>query len=421
MHRAARVRQVIVVVSALVAVAVGLRTVGAVRLRAAGRAFVREYGVPEAPGSSCQRSGGAAGWLRAGALGLLLEREEKTLADALLTPGGARWTQAQRDAARRLVREHAPALELLHRAVGKPHRGFGVRGPSADVRFGLPLFPLMDASRVLAVEARLAFLDGEEERGRLALATMAVLATALERECFATAQGVGLIAERWLLGVAAERVAAGPFAATDLSQSIRGAVPAEDLRQAWRRRLKESVEADTWTDLEMRGTLRSRVLAPLLSPFWRARQHTTAVRLAATLDVPVDDAAHLEADSWAWWSPAAAQEGALLRLSQKYRAALAARQLAAVALDLLDLAADTGSYPERLETPGGAAGSDPFTGQPLAYGAVPGGGVRIEIPGGADRWRELFAEGGAPPPFAWRLPPPRPGRAPVAAAPPHSS
>jgi hypothetical protein len=250
---------------------------------------------------------------------------------------------------------------------------------------------------------------------------MGTIATALEREDLASAQGVGLIAERWLLAVAAERVAAGPFADADLARSIRGAVPAVDLHQAWRRRLKASIEADTWADLEERATLRSRLLSPLLSPLWRAHQRAAAVRLAGLLDLPVADADRTEAGGWTWWSPAAAQEGALAGFSQKYRAALAARQLAAVALELIDLAGATGNYPGGLSALGGATGNDPFTGRPLAYARMADSVARVEVPGGADRWRELFAEGGAPPPFAWRLPAPPQSRAPVAVVSPHSS
>jgi len=147
----------------------------------------------------------AAAWLQAGAAAIVwTEAEKGTIGEATLSPYD-RWPAGLFSQARAALHRHRGALETLHRAAPIERSNYGIRyGQGVDAEMPADLLGLLDASRLLMVEARIALADGDERRTLAALETMARLAISLQDEPTTITTLVGIACERMMLTVAAE-------------------------------------------------------------------------------------------------------------------------------------------------------------------------------------------------------------------------
>ncbi len=128
----------------------------------------------------------AAEWLLDGVEALDFSHDEKTRIDQAWLLARREWPPELEASARALIGRHRPGLETLHKAAEIERSSYGIRyrdGNGARI----PRASIMasaSAARLLNAEARLAFADGDVDRGLAAARALARIARALDQEHF---------------------------------------------------------------------------------------------------------------------------------------------------------------------------------------------------------------------------------------------
>jgi len=386
------------VISAAAVLLIGLATVSALRFAGAnGRSQptghdltdlqASDFEMPEIPDDL-----NAAAWLQAGAAAIVRTNEEKeAVAPATFLPY-EEWTDELRGEVRDALDRHRGALETMHMAANLERSSYRIRY-SDGVRARIPdLLTLLDADRLLMLEARVALADGERQRTLDALATMTRLATSLDEESTLITALVGIACERMQLTAAAEVVASDqPWVADGevldrLEATISTADGAELIGRvfdAWSAVMELHVnglatgsEAEygdierTLADVDrtMVAATRSVLLGRLETPYGRDPESLDAADPTTLFDPRRGDV-FTDMEGFA---KAIGRLQSVEAQRQLVRAAIAMRR------DLLD----SGTYsPTRPAGVVELAAPDPFTGRRILYQPQPDGSLVLALDG----------------------------------------
>jgi hypothetical protein len=346
----------------------------------------------------------AAVFLRAGAEALILLGDDKPLVGDMSTTRPESWTESQCADLRRIVAANAPALELLHRAVGLEKSNLGLADSAAKMEKPAPvplLFKALWVQRLLYDDAFLALKEHNVRRGLANAEVMSAMAAALEREPLLVAELVGIGCEKMLLGVVA-----GATASPDLDRAgispLERTVVGVDLRDAWKRSLAQVA-------LTRLGSAASpgcggvrKILCSILPRRYDALAVEYCLRLVNAIDMPYGTELGDVAIAVPFNTPD------LVRAAARNQVVLSQRRLARIALALRRQALETGTYPTALNAFPEVSEKDPFTGGRIVYTRRLDGSAQVNVPEGVKLWDEANPEVHNPGPFTWELPPPGP-------------
>ncbi len=348
----------------------------------------------------------AARWLEAGAAAIVWSEADSDAVGAASTTPFTGWGPELEGEVRAALHRHAGALATLHQAVGAPAAGFGLRYSEGMDLEPPELLPLLRAARLLVVEARMAFADGDEGQGVLALATLHRTATALEQERTLITALVGIAVDRMLQVVAAEAVSADrPWAS---QEPFLAQVETITAGFGTRRMLERVTEA--WSTLfcfylgsDARSfTLASGESVDFASGCGCADIEGAAFRVMDLVDRPYGTATTAFDDLA---TDTACGEGTLGDLEgfskavARAQAVDAQRQLVEALVALRRLGRESGAYPSERPDIEPLTRPDPFTGRPLIYVFNADGTVTLDLDGAGEllepitvsRMREIVA------------------------------
>jgi hypothetical protein len=328
----------------------------------------------------------AAAWLQAGAAAIVwTEAEKATIGEATLAPYD-RWPTGLWSQVRAVLQRHNGALETLHRAALLERSNYGIRY-SQGVAAEMPadLLGLLDASRLLMVEARIAMVDGDERRTLTALQTMARLATSLQDEPTTITTLVGIACGRMMLTVAAEVTQSEQprLASDDVLDELEQTLPTTEAREIVARLF------DAWTavlevELNRRATAAEVESTPDID---RARLHQLQSELVELVGVPYGtdparfanpvEGVVLESD------PQVVLEDVqgFVKVIERLQALQAQRQLVHAGITVRRIALDDGVYPVERPAIAELVDHDPFTGRRLVYEPRVDGSLELALDG----------------------------------------
>jgi hypothetical protein len=423
------VRVVGVLLVASLAALLVLRIYGSRRLAAAQRAFAAAVGPTK--GDPCSLPGipaaeNAAVFLQAGIDAMIFLGHDVPLVDQLSATPPASWTETQRADLRRIVARNAPAMELLHRAVGLEKSNFGIAGTAYTMAKPGPLPVLLKAIRVqrlLYDDAVLALEQGDPNRALSSVEVMSAMAAALEREPLLVAELVGIACEKMFLQVTADAVA--------LPEMDRGALAGVerqlgevDLGRAWKRTLACEVRLPSHSNvaegIAAPATMVQKLRHVLLADYFDAPYLERMASLAGAIEFPYGAGlAGLGGAAPGRSSTVLARvTGNLVNAMGRFQTVASERRLARLALALRTYGLETGTYPTSLVSFPDASPKDPFTGGQIGYTLRSDGSAQLTVPDGVKLWDRLNPEVHNPGPFTWELPaPPRAAKGASRAAP----
>jgi hypothetical protein len=333
----------------------------------------------------------AASWLQAGAGSIERSVEEKgAVAPATFLPY-AEWSPTLERTVREALERHRGGLETMHMGVGLERSSYGIRY-SEGIRAKIPdLLVLLDANRLLMLDAQVALADDEEQRTLNALATMSRLASSLAEESTLITTLVAIACERMQLTVAAEILGSDtPWVADarfldELEATISDADGAELIGRdfdAWSAVMELHLNGLAPGDDEVYGDIevtladadkdlfadtRADLLARLAVPFGRNPNALTRTNSDTLYDSERGDVfADMEGFS-----------KAIGRLQSVH----SQRQLVRAAVAMRRHVHSHGAYPAERPAVPELTEPDPFTGRPLIYEPQPDGSLKLEIDG----------------------------------------
>lgn len=422
------------------------------RLEAAREAFKRDVGPLElsawaSPPVPDEEN--AAIPIRAGAMGLVLSQEDRTLVGTWAMGSVPSPTAEQVAALRRIVEANTAALESVARGARLERSNFdeelrselpeldakGQMSQPSGPKSRAPLVGCINSGRLLRARARLAALDGDREQALGSLETVFSLARALYQEPLVLHQLIANAIERIGLGETISVALAGDTTPAELGRLQRMQL-STDLRAAWKRvqatEALISMEAVSRARQSRRNPYGIGPWERLKDAVWGGadaaiglelcQEHIALFDQPAGLREPLSDRS-TGANRIRWFLLGlvrpldAAKEiirivgtGETLRASARLQATAAQRTLVRLVLELRLSALRSGAYPPDLSGfPGGAA-PDPFTGKPLVYERKPDGSAVLSMPGGEALWKEVTNGMPTPCPFTVTLPPPATSR-----------
>jgi hypothetical protein len=347
----------------------------------------------------------AAAWLQAGAGAIVRSDEEKkAVGPATFLPYAA-WSDELRKVVREALDLHRGGLETMHVAAGLDRSSYEIRY-SDGIRAKIPeLLVLLDANRLLMLEAQVAHADGEEQRTLNALATMSRLASSLGEESTLITTLVGIACERMQLDVAAEVVGSDMPWVTDtrfldeLEATISDADGAELIGRnfdAWSTVMELHLNGlapgweEEYGDIQVSladvnralvADTRSDLLARLATPFGRDPEGLNRTNSATLFDPRRGD---VFAD----------MEG-FAKAIGRLQSVEAQRQLVRAAITMRRHVVGQGGYPA--DRPGipELAEPDPFTGRPLIYQPQADGSLVLEIDGVVELLEQIILKSAA--------------------------
>lgn len=394
----------------LLAASLGLVVYGEWRLARATERFEATLGSsdlerfmrPELPAAE-----NAATWLQAGAAAIVVSEDRGF--DDLRARGAAPWGEEATGLARRLVEDNGPALELLWRAVGCAGSSYELDyrlGPQTNLP---PLVDLLMASRLLAIDGRLALVDGDMGRLRLDLATLDRLADSLAEESLLITALLAMGVDREYLHLVHRLVTGGGGEA--LLAEIEAALAGRERQAAFLRSLAGDgsmvPRSSAWMLQEPGG-------GPL---GWARRQLARPAEKLLLADLLDEYSAIGELAAMPWPEVVAASEARiaagfprffavslypnLVDGVGKLKAGQSVTQLALEAIRYRRALARDGAYPTARP-----ALVDPYTGGEVRVEHRPDGGVSLEVPGGLDLWHVSHPKQSRPGlhRFSWTLP-----------------
>jgi hypothetical protein len=401
-----------------------LRVYGSRRLAAAEHDFAAIVGPVNESGNPCALpkipdAENAAVFLQAGINAMILLGDDVPLVGKMSATPPQNWTESQRADLRRIVARNAPALELLHRAVGLKRSNFGIADAAHKMEKPAPLPVLLKAMRVqrlLYGEGVLALEERDFPRALSSAEVMSAMAAALEREPLLIAHLVGIACEKMFLEVAADTVAMPALDERSLAALERQLVEV-DLGRAWKRTLACEFRLPShWKIAEgtsMPQTVAQKLRYALLADYFDAPYVERMAHLAGAMGLPYGDGLGGLAGAAPRSSSTvlAMVTGNLVNAIGRYQVVLSERRLARFALALRQRALETGAYPQTLASFSEALEKDPFTGGQLLYTLRPDGSAQLAVPNGVKLWDRLNPEIHNPGPFTWELPAPQPAAA----------
>lgn len=397
----------------LLAVAMGVKVAGALRLRTAESRFRADVGSLDLTSygpASTETGREAARRLTGAAQAIVLPQDaERNALLGMVGTSPGRWTPEQRSRLEAVLADNATALTLL--------REVPARGPvtlsiaySQGVEAKLPnLLDAMNAAKLVHLDALLALERGEMARALGDVETLGAMASAFERESALIVGLIGIAVERQQV-ITVREVMADPRLRTEDVDRLRRSLPAEDLRTAFRRAM--GMEAASVARLVREGRPEDwRNFGEPPVPGWRA---ATAVAgdliVARHLQRVHAIVASLGADAAAVRSVKAQQGNDwpnLVASLPRFALADTLRRLALASLDVRRVGLREGRYPEAL--PSQHATRDLFTGATFRYARTANGAAVLEAPEAAALFEEFKLQGTRPP-FRWELPAPLTGR-----------
>jgi hypothetical protein len=327
----------------------------------------------------------AAAWLQAGAAAIVWsEREKGVVGEATLAPYDG-WPKGHRSQVRATLNRHRGALETLHRAAPIERSNYGIRYSEGLAAEMPDLLALLDASRLMMVEARIALVDGDEARALTALETMARLATSLQDEPTTITTLVGIACERMMLTVAAEATGSEQpqIGSPEFLDELEQKLPATDGREIVARLF------DAWTavlEVELnRHAAESEVDSAPDHDIDRSLLLEVRSELLELLDVPYgtnperfgDQVTEVVLDS----EPQVVLEDVqgFVKVIQRLQPLDAQRQLVHAGIALRRTGLDDGAYPAERPAISELTEPDPFTGRPLVYGVRVEGSLELAL------------------------------------------
>jgi hypothetical protein len=329
----------------------------------------------------------AAAWLQAGAAAIVwVEAEKNAVGEATLKPHDA-WPTGLSSQVRATLDRHRGALETLHRAAAIERSNYGIaygQGLAAEIP---DLLALLDASRLLMVEARIALADGDAPRALAAIETLARLATSLQDEPTTITTLVGVACERMMLTVAAEATESehpdigSPQFLEELEQRLPttgGEETVVRLFDAWTAVLEVELNrtpADSETDpatghnidrallFEVRSALIELMDIPYGAAPDRFGNQATEIVLESDPHVVVEDV-----------------QG-FLKVIQRLQVVEAQRQLVLSGIAMRRIGFEDGMYPVERPDVAELTASDPFTGRQLVYESRGDGTLELGLDG----------------------------------------
>lgn len=334
----------------------------------------------------------AAKYLVAGGGAVLWAEGDLETIQSLLVIPTAEWSQKHREQVRRLVERNRTGLDLMARAV--PLSGADFEMSYDDlVHLEVPnLLRLLRAGLLLDLEARLAFAEGEPEKGLKALTTLERLNRSLRQEHVLIFSLVAHVTEKVMLqGITDVLGSTEPWAVElgtldrleallpedDLLAFTRkvialdAAVVSTGIREGWPEEVIDR-EPQAWLSRYLHG---HREAAAFLD---EGRVSASLVGQSYAL-VQEDFAGDPEVDELAAYRNAVA----------KGQLALSQRQMVRTALELRRRGVERGAYSDPCPDLGTLSEHDPFVGQPLRCEVRPDGSLRLEIPGAGPLADEL--------------------------------
>lgn len=413
------VRVLGVLVVLVLVLLLGLRVWGAVWLQRAESAFKEKIGPLELKAweiAAVPDEANAAIPIRAGALGVVLSKEEVTFVGELTTRPVTAWRPEEVTRLKGIVANNAGALELMHRATALERSSFGTGLEwDGDLEGQAPLLRIIRTARLLVDRARLGWSLGEREEALRSVETLGAIARVCETENLLIAQLIGVAVERMAFVVVAEIVASPSASEAEIAR-VAAALPRVDLRRAWVRTV--ATETLTFRDglatnrsrygRQERGTLRRAGIWAL-----RSLQAAPAFEVASGRASLVDQPAGQASDPKTWpiaksgWFDLEKYASLPGKAAVRYQATLAGRMLWRAAVELRSRSAASGAYPESLTTLPDAERPDALTGDPLSYQRRQDGSAVVSVPRGVEVYDSIneiksFA------PFTWELPAPAP-------------
>jgi hypothetical protein len=395
-----------------------LRIYGSRRLAAAERRFAAAVGPVEGNPCASDRvpdEQNAAIYLRAGIDATIFLDDDVPLVDDLTVTPPLNWTESQRAGLRRIVARNAPALELLHRAVGLKRSNFGIADFAHKMEKPGPLPMLLKAMRVqrlLYDESLLALQERDFSRALSSAEVMSAMAAALEREPLLIAHLVGIACEKMFLELTADAVAMPTVNERSLA-AVEDQLVDVNLDQAWKRTLACEFRLPSRRKIVERPSMPQAVLQriryALLADYLDALYVERMADLASAMRSPCGDGLARLAGA----SPRSSSTvlsmftGHLVNAIGRYQVVLSERRLARLAVALRRNAVQTGAYPTSLASFPEARERDPFTGGQLSYTLRPDGSAQLAVPDGVKLWDRMNPNIHNPGPFTWELPPPR--------------
>lgn len=328
----------------------------------------------------------AAAWLRAGAAAIVwTETEKGTIGEATLAAYD-RWPTGLSSQARATLQRHSGALETLHRAAPIERSNYGIHySQGIEAEMPADLLGLLDASRLLMVEARIALADGDQRRTLTALETMARLGTSLQDEPTTITTLVGIACERMMLTVAAEVTeSAHPrVASRDVLDELEGTLAATEGHEIVSRLF------DGWTAV-LEVELNRRAAASEvenLPDIDRDRLRRLRAQLLELLEVPYGtDPARFDrplegvvVESY----PQAVLEDVqgFAKVIERLQVLQAQRRLVRAGISMRRIGLSKGAYPVERPSVAELAGPDPFTGRLLGYRPRIDGSLELALDG----------------------------------------
>ncbi len=381
----------------LLAVALVTKLVGRHRLARAKAAFANAYGPPDPSAweiANDERRPNAARLVRAAALALEFEGDERDLLMHADTGSPQAWSESQIRGLARLVERSRPSLELARRTIDIADSSYGVRC-SFDTSLP-PLRRIRELGKLLSVEAQLARGRNDDEAATRALKTQSRIVASLTSEgpfsmylMAAAIEGEGAkLVAAWLQAPAA-RTSERSFV-----EGVAAALPTSDPLADWRRaRAVEALAILNAHAVDFGASAGPRnPLVQLVATFsfWpleeliQAEVMDSAVWMATLSRAkPRPDFLRRSSLESRQYLPhkwiAAIMEPSLRLTLRTATEMLSRRQLVRAGLQLRALGLDAGAYPasrpdlDVLRTP------DPITGRPLVYAPQPDGSLLIEL------------------------------------------
>lgn len=386
--------------------------------------------------------------IRAGAMGLVLSDEDRTLVGDLTRNPTVAMTAEQVASLRRIAETNRGALDSIatgaRLARSNFHEELRRELPEPDVKGQMmqpsgpksraPLLGCMNAGRLLRAGARLAALDGDREQALGSLETIFGLARALYQEPLVLHQLIANAIERIGLGETVSLGLAADTTPAELERLQRMQL-SSDLRSAWKRvqATEALISMDTVSRARRSGRnpygigpwerVKDAVWGGMADPgigLELCQEWIALYDQPAGLREPIPEQS-TRSDGLRWFLLGlvrpldAAKEvirlvgmGEAARASARLQATAAQRTLARLVLELRLFALRSGSYPPDLAGFPGVAAPDPFTGKPLVYERRPDGSALLSMPDGEALWKQVTRGMATPCPFTVTLPPPPP-------------
>jgi len=376
------------------AAAIGLRVSGRVALDRALAETERRLPLEDTAilsgGPQLEEDQNAAAWLRAGAASLVWSKDESLLVGELSFLPAAEWTPEQTAAISALLVKDRPAIETMSRALDLPDSDWGVR--FADGHWQSPdLKPLIDATRFLAADARLALHHGRVDDCVQTLALMARLTDSLAAEPSLLTALIANAAENLTGQVALEALGPStpwrddPVRLDGLAHALPTADPLAYGKRAIAMELAVSDQLLGYGRDRLTTARGASFFDRVLLDLSRAELLRRRLEIADLFATPYGTAPERfksGASPFPWqvyriiaWVATSDTR----RQVARFQFAAAERQLVDVALALRRLDLAGGGFPTGRPPVTGLERPDPFTGKPLHYRVLPSGAAELAV------------------------------------------